>query len=977
MGEQKKTVFSLNAEGRGVKAEGTKLKVVDNVRLYLSLYRVYNKNTSKSGFISPLNKQTVEYVPTPDGFPDISQYGYFYYMDTLKKGYIYVYFESYNRDGIFKEYEITDDGLLVDLIWSDPDDNSVSWSKPKNSNIGGYVKLRKKTHKKVWIVYSPVRWSEDYAYKVLNNEKERNKRMQCLNCEDCFSGIFDNNGHAIEQVEQLMTVTPPFHSGYLKNQPFDNNNDYQQWNSLFAKSYFNRQEENYNRSCALKKGDNDNSDFYFALYDPQGIADALCLDKGIELECLNDMVQSMKDVARVNSSDSLSPEEESELSALIDLGVIIHRMLNTKTGTFTKYKSHVSEELIKKVLLVEERKRQRRKINNITYALADILKGDAYQLSCLDYIVDDQRTNQEGKSRFCSHLRILALEPESIDGHFNNPVVEMVIDSRIRTCVNTILSENNNTGILLRQAWDLDYIVSVSVSLSTKSASSLEDVVQSLMHAIGYLSESSRASVILEALNFKSKDGQQYIKLPESKIPDELKKRIDYSKLKTTTIKGQGKGFLIRLDDVTYNGSKISGGSSVYRGKNVSITLETVMPNWKEQLLKVNRRSDNWAKGFDKFISQPSFLRAMSGVALLNLTLVIKKNEKSWIDYLDFMGTTAYLLAMHQKAVQLYTPQFMGKFVSKSVLSNATTYLFIASSLLDGLNLYRKNQITAGVLQVLSGVTGIFALGFSGIYGWALIAISIALAIIVEAIRDTDLQLLLKNCAYGNNRQLMAQSGRELLGKAEKVKESNAELKRYIHDQQHTLNSLMYVMQGAINARIKMVYDFKIRWAGPTLIKESTELKYIDIECGIWCSSLLSGTIRISIAMLDAKRSLLKYVEIEDNSEVEIDAEQGIVKIRYNVNRQTAAVFRGCSELKIMVDVTSKDGINHPPHSNLFDIANAVAFYFPYKDQVTWSSVNGQSGGWRKDVQTSIPEITTELNNVCYSPKEKQSGSKL
>ena len=241
-------------------------------------------------------------------------------------------------------------------------------------------------------------------------------------------------------------------------------------------------------------------------------------------------------------------------------------------------------------------------------------------------------------------MNILLLTTDTLDGIIDNSMSELESISKndpiIESCINILLSKKSNTGILMRLSWDLDSIVTTSLSLSTKTASSLEDIVCSLIYAYKYVKKSKNVDIFIEALNFKSKDGQQYIKLPERKIPDNLEKKVDLSKLKTTTIKNESKVFLINLDNVTYEGKKLSDSLSKYRGKEVVLSLETIMPNWKNQLMKIKNKNEKWIRGFNNLINHSSFLNAMSGIAFLNLTLTIQNKKNDLNDYLDIFVTT-------------------------------------------------------------------------------------------------------------------------------------------------------------------------------------------------------------------------------------------------------------------------------------------------------------------------------------------------
>lgn len=80
--------------------------------------------------------------------------------------------------------------------------------------------------------------------------------------------------------------------------------------------------------------------------------------------------------------------DNPELVALIDMGILLYRMSDVKTGVFTKYKSHISTDLLKTILLVEPRAKLRQKIHYIRELLSEIIMCEAYQLSIQDYLVE-------------------------------------------------------------------------------------------------------------------------------------------------------------------------------------------------------------------------------------------------------------------------------------------------------------------------------------------------------------------------------------------------------------------------------------------------------------------------------------------------------------------------------------------------------------------------------------------------------------
>lgn len=106
--------------------------------------------------------------------------------------------------------------------------------------------------------------------------------------------------------------------------------------------------------------------------------------------------------------------DNPELVALIDMGILLYRMSDVKTGVFTKYKSHISTDLLKTILLVEPRAKLRQKIHYIRELLSEIIMCEAYQLSIQDYLVEKMPTVNKGKSSLSKHLSGLANAPEKL-----------------------------------------------------------------------------------------------------------------------------------------------------------------------------------------------------------------------------------------------------------------------------------------------------------------------------------------------------------------------------------------------------------------------------------------------------------------------------------------------------------------------------------------------------------------------------------
>lgn len=960
--------FSLKASGRGKEATGGKLHIVDCVRLYLLRYVPYSLETS-SYSIAPL-KEVREYDTVP-GLPNLKSHGYSYILNPLRKGYVYVYIEKESGQGIYREYEVSEEGSLTNLVWSDANDDRVSWDNPNREISRPYLPLKRELDKKLWITFSPVRWSQKYAEDVLNNADKRNRRMQAIDCVKCFDGSYCQDGMSMEEANESW-----LYSRYM-GEDTESNYDYRQT------AFSSRHDERKKRAYANVTQGEDAGDFYVTVLDPLGVADFLYKDYTSKCKELEAFIKKM----RIGDYEE-DPYNRTELSALIDLGIVTYRMWDTPTSLFYKYRSHLNEKLLKAVLKVEERKSIRKKINNIRYALNDTIRDAAYKLAVEDYLSNDAYGHLKGKEMLFDHFKGVLVEPEKIDGYMDSPMNASGVKSTGELDVDDFIDKfvlgEENTAKLLQTEWDLDKI-SASTALCVTAGATFDSAVDSLFEWIPKIKNAKRQEkLVVNTFRFTTNNGRHRVKFPDCEIPDRLRSKIDYSKLTTSTYVGKGRAYSIDFERVTDSqGNPLSTKASSWKKLDkLEVTVDTAMSRWKKNILDLGNK--RWMKGLEQFVNSPHFFKGMAGLSIICLGIAVRKEDKTRKDQLDI---AAYSIAIGYFSMK-YLDQSKILMISKVVLKPAALLsglLFAGSAIWDGALLYNSDQDAAASLLITSGISGIlssllfFAEAANGV-AITLALISLASYAVAELIRRTELQLLLENCAYGIEHDFTADTGVQLLQLA-RTKSNHVTTNRqsYLLRQPWVLSQLTNLEQGLMSASMRLYFTFEtISYHKSSISFKSVLLDYITFSFHLINMPLIMGSAEINILHINEQGyyTILNFLFDDYQDNVIVNAKKGIVTVRFNIRRgivdRYKKYFTG-GHIKVMIRTTHTIAPGKTIHTpaNIHGKEQCAAFYFKYKNTYSESQTKSEAGSFVSHSRKDLSLENDRLFEECASTKAK------
>lgn len=961
--------FSLKASGRGKEATGGKLHIVDCVRLYLLRYVPYSPETS-SYSLAPL-KEVREYDTVP-GLPNLKSHGYSYILNPLHKGYVYVYIEKESGQGIYREYEVSEEGSLTNLVWSDANDDRVSWDNPNRELSRPYLPLKRELDKKLWITFSPVRWSQKYAEDVLNNADKRNRRMQAIDCAKCFDGSYCQDGMSMEEANESW-----LHSRYM-GEDTESNYDYRQ------AAFSSRQNDRKKRAYVNVVQGGDSGDFYITVRDPIGVADFLYRDYTSQCNELQAFIDKMR------MGDFEDPYNRSELSALIDLGIVTYRMWDTPTSLFYKYRSHLNEKLLKAVLKVEERKTIRKKINKVRCAMDSTIRDAAYKLVMEDYLGNDTHGQLKGKEMLPKHFEGVLVEPEKIDGYMDGPINAPGIKSsevpEVDDFINKFILGEENTAKLLRTDWDLDKI-SASTALGLTAGTAFDSMVKGLFDWIPKIKDAKRQEeLLISTFRFTTNKGRHVVKFPDCEISDRLKGKIDYSHLTTSTFAGTGRAYTIDFERVRDSkGNPLSTEVSSWKKiDKLKVTVDGAMPHWKKNILDLGNK--RWMKGLEQFVNSPHFLRGLAGLSIICLGVAVRKEDKSLKDVVDIGAYSAEIAYLSMNYVN--QSKILGKMLPDIALRRTglvTGLLFAGSVIWDGVLLYDSDQDAAANLLITSGFSGGLSsilLYFKMAHGVAIVLALISLAsyVVAEWIRRTELQLLLENCAYGIEHNFTADSGVKLLQLA-RAKSNHVTTNRqsYLLRQPWVLSQLTNLEQGLMSASMRLYFTFEtISYHKSSISFKSVLLDYITFSFHLINMPLIMGSAEINILHINEQGyyTILNFLFDDYQDNVIVNAKKGIVTVRFNIRRgivdRYKKYFTG-GHIKVMIRTTHTIAPGKTIHTpaNIHGKEQCAAFYIKYENTYSVSQTESKAGSIVSHSRKDLPLENDRLYEECASTKAK------
>lgn len=896
----------LSVVGKGQTVEGPDLKIHDSVKLFLVRYIAYSEKTNKSKIygIYPPDKEPLCFPPM-EGMPDLSGFGYSYRRAPLREGFVYVYRQIKNKsEGIYQELEVSQEGYYTNLRWEDPKAREMegrsfsmtSWDFPIHESCGDFIHLSKGRDVKIWVAFSCFRWSKKYALSVFNDEKKRNERMQVIDCEKCFGGIFEQGSFASE--EQSMMVYDPCIplAEYLAGEP-----DYNQWQHPMIQAYYDRMCDRYEATRILMEEEKDRGDFYFTINDVLGVADNICDDLGIEHKWHQAMIDSLREGRAVEEVFSQKEKQEIcddpnalERSAMIDLAALFYQMKNTPTIPFREYIDLLKPDLLEQTLAIPERREQREKINKLRWALSKILICENYQQIMVDFNVEDIESLLNGKRCLSYHVNSMQFDPHYSD-YYLDGVGKVQKTQTFLKIIDQLADEQTNTGKLLQREWDVETAAD-SAALIHQLAIAIDDVFLSFSELL-----KNNEKVISKLFKISTgRNGQCIVKIPKNEIPERLLKRIDYTRAKPSTIRNVGRSITINFDDL----AEFSTRS--LNGREFNIPINVALPNW---LALYKDKTAQWRKNIDNLLIHPCFLRCMIGISGINLAFAIREEkEKNGLRNavnitacsLEFMyiGWRYAEVSIAVENMPSRLAKVFSKQISKGRIGGLAIILGTISMAMDIADCFENDEKLAGSFLVVSVTSGMLAYisGFSSLsyllpYVIPFVLLGLLTGLIGAYIKLSGTENLLKYSVFGKKHSFKIDSKntglmqQQLLLTAHSASaQLDERFKDYLANQQLTLNNFIYLHRGVISASSILYYHREVKSIGLSHSSHtSTGLHHADITCKLDYLPFIRGKIELDFGYVSSLDSTsFEKEQFDMIGDVELNIETKVISMSFS-----------------------------------------------------------------------------------------------
>lgn len=859
----------LNVVGKGKTVQGPDLKIHDSVKLFLVRYIAYSENVNKSKIygVYPPDREPLCFPPT-EGMPDLSSFGYSYRRAPLREGFVYIYRQIKNKsEGIYQELEVSQEGYYTNLRWEAPKAHEVegrsfsmtSWEFPIHESCGDFIHLRKGRDVKIWIAFSSFRWSKEYAISVFNDEKKRNERMQVIDCEKCFDGILEQGSFASEE-QSMMVYDPRIPlAEYFEGEP-----DYNKWQNPMIQAYYNRMCDRYEATRVLMEEEKYRGDFYFTVNDVLGVADNICDDLDIERSWHQAMIDSLREGRAVEEVFFQKEKQEIcddsnalERSAMIDLAALFYQMKNTPTVPFREYIDLLKPDLLEQTLAIPERRKQREKINNLRWALSKMLMCENYQKIMADFDGEDIESLLNGKRYLSHHVNSMQLDPHYSDSYLDG-AVKVQKNQTFLEVLRQLVDEQTNTGKLLQREWDIETIAA-SEALIHQMAIAMDDVFLSFSELL-----KDEEKIVSKLFKISTgRDGRVIVKIPEKEIPKRLLKRIDYTKIKASTIRNVGKSITISFDNI----AELSEYSAInLNGREFNIPINVTLPGWLDSY---KDKTIQWRKNIESLLVHPCFLRCMIGISSINLAFAIRDGSKKdeirnslniTACSLEFMyiGWRYAEVSIVVKNMPSRLTKVFFKRITKGRIGGLAIILGTATMAMDIHDCFKNDEKLAGSLLVVSAMSGVMAYvsGFSSLailapYTIPFILLGLFTGLIGSYIKLSDTENLLKYSVFGKKHSFKIDS--EKLGLMQQqllltAHSASAQLdenfENYLAKQQLTLNKFIYLHRGVIRASSSLYWHREVKPIDLNHSRHiSTSLHHVDITCMIDYLPFIRGKI--------------------------------------------------------------------------------------------------------------------------------------
>ncbi|MDY8138330.1 toxin VasX [Aquimarina sp. 2201CG5-10] len=413
----------------------------------------------------------------------------------LNQGYIYIIDENKPNEPI--EFKIDGYGNFSSVSWESqrggvPDIRDVDGK----TNTNGYYEADHNAI--VWAAYSPIQWTKDYYDQMVGDMQKRQDRMIKIEANGFPLGTTQSNSNDISPYNGITT--------YFSSENRSLCRRIQQKIDIIQRQE-ERSEENRNENPDHQEPEI-MTDMFITLDDPIGNANEISLHLASEIIMHRAIIESMqtgtdvidihKRMLRGGQPGRLSGEKE-QINAMFSLALTTYQlvyndeeMIDDYDGGRIGWGRGIYKQKLLDVLGVEERKKQREKVNSFRDDLGTFLNSDSYKEAYLDYVEGSILNIIDGKFTIMQHLRLLVINPHDIDrtldlkdeyenNHQWDPFIEETLKENEEYSFHAVLNKQVDIDEeTIKQSIDLanKFAAFVTASLETYAKYALEDVVK-------------------------------------------------------------------------------------------------------------------------------------------------------------------------------------------------------------------------------------------------------------------------------------------------------------------------------------------------------------------------------------------------------------------------------------------------------------------------------------------------------------------
>lgn len=419
-------------------------------KLFLSRYGLIRKENlsffERIGNILERNNQ-------PNGRPYIR--GYEYYSKPIRNGYVYIYEKlSLTEDkSKISEYKVTNGQLSENLWTKEAKDKKLDIREPKKVNDLNDFHLIDDGSDEVWIAFSDIQWSFEYATNTFKDTAFMEERFTRLSMGSWYSDYDSGKETKDASLFSLSGGLPYYAAAWhieKKSQCLDRISSYwEQDKNITIKNATNENEGNQNLTV------------YLSVDDPVGCAFDVIEDLDSLYNQLNAYIISMS--SSKNYEEALealengeeiqidySSKKEMQYNSMFMTAISIFNLLYEQSGSdMDDCRKAIQTDKLLKLLAVNERQKIRDQIlgknslPSVRDALGEILSSNYYQNVLNDYYFNTNENVADGESIVILQHYKLKMLPHYIDNLLNvtRDKVRMMSDKDSKMDLKDMVSE--------------------------------------------------------------------------------------------------------------------------------------------------------------------------------------------------------------------------------------------------------------------------------------------------------------------------------------------------------------------------------------------------------------------------------------------------------------------------------------------------------------------------------------------------------